>query len=306
MAKSRKSNRYKIAPPSKGSAKKKTPKTSRGGVSVKTVDAVEVSKVPGDRLFVGKAAPHSAVRIRVGIPQYSPVQLLDRYAESSEFRKCVDTGKYVFAEGRMVLRSPDCIEVDAGRITIKDSIRSKLEDYCIHTERTRKHRTGVVYRRRPGAHYRMHARPGGFTVEIKNAGKFSEVSVKDWTRLIATGGGGNLPYDFGNALKLLMEEREITVEQLAETSGLSEKTISRLRSGENKPSLPTVIAICIGLSLDPFIAEQLVNIAGYSLGGKKADRAFKLILGVAYSITVFDANDFLKKMGLPILNKNRE
>ena len=152
----------------------------------------------------------------------------------------------------------------------------------------------------------MHARPGGFTVEIKNAGKFSEVSVKDWTRLIATGGGGNLPYDFGNALKLLMEEREITVEQLAETSGLSEKTISRLRSGENKPSLPTVIAICIGLSLDPFIAEQLVNIAGYSLGGKKADRAFKLILGVAYSITVFDANDFLKKMGLPILNKNRE
>ena len=58
MAKSRKSNRYKIAPPSKGSAKKKTPKTSRGGVAVKTVDAVEVSKVPGDRLFVGKAAPH--------------------------------------------------------------------------------------------------------------------------------------------------------------------------------------------------------------------------------------------------------
>lgn len=92
-------------------------------------------------------------------------------------------------------------------------------------------------------------RLGGFTIEIKNAGKFSEVSVKDWTRLFATGGGGNLPYDFGDALKLLMEEREITVEQLAETSGLSEKTISRLRSGENKPSLPTVIAICIGLSL---------------------------------------------------------
>lgn len=39
-------------------------------------------------------------------------------------------------------------------------------------------------------------------------------------------------------MKLLMEDREITVEQLAETSGLSEKTISRLRSGENKPPLP--------------------------------------------------------------------
>lgn len=306
MAKSRKSSRYKIAPSSKGSVKKKRPKATRGGVAVKTVDVVEVSKVPGVRIVVGKAAPRSAVRVRVGIPQYSPVQLLDRYAESAEFRKCVDTGRYVFAEGHMVLRSPDCIEVTAGRISIKDSIRSKLEDYCIHIERSRKQRTGVVYRKHPGAHYKMHARPGGFTVEIKNAGKFSEVSVKDWTRLIATGGGGNLPYDFGDALKLLMEEREITVEQLAETSGLSEKTISRLRSGENKPALPTVIAICIGLSLDPFIAEQLVNIAGYSLGGKKADRAFKLILGIAYSITIFDANNFLKKMGLPILNKNRE
>lgn len=305
MAKNRKSNRYKVAPPSKGSAKKKAPKASRGRVAVKTVDAVEVSKVPGVKIVVGKAAPHPAVRIRVGIPQYSPVQLLDRYAESVEFRKCVDTGRYVFAEGRMVLRSPDCVEVTAGRISIKDSIRSKLEDYCIHTERSRKYRTGAVPRRNPHVRYSIR-RSGGFTVEIKNAGKFSEVSVKDWTRLIATGGGGNLPYDFGDALKLLMEEREITIEQLAETSGLSEKTISRLRSGENKPSLPTVIAICIGLSLDPFIAEQLVNIAGYSLGGKKADRAFKLILGVAYSITIFDANNFLKKMGLPILNKNRE
>lgn len=303
MAKGRKNSRYKIAPPSKESAKKTTPKILGSRVAIKTVDATGVIKAP---VTVGKSAPCSTIRIRVGIPQYSPVQLLDKYAESAEFRKCVDTGKYVFAEGHMVLRSPDCIEVTAGRISIKDSIRSKLKDYCIHVERSRKYRTGVVYRKRPGIHYRMHARPDGFTVEIKNAGKFSEVSVKDWTRLIATGSGGNLPYDFGDALKLLMEEREITVEQLAETSDLSEKTISRLRSGENKPSLPTVIAICIGLSLDPFIAEQLVNIAGYSLGGKKADRAFKLILGVAYSITIFDANDFLKKMGLPILNKNRE
>lgn len=305
MAKGRKSSRYKIAPPSKGSVKKKTPKATRDRVAVKSKDAVEVIKAPGAKITVGKTDPHSAVRVRVGIPQYSPVQLLDRYAESAEFRKCVDTGKYVFAEGRMVLRSPDCIEVAAGRITIKGSIRSKLEDYCIHVERSRKYRTGVMPRRSPYVRYSMR-RSGGFTVEIKNAGKFSEVSVKDWTKLIATGGGGNLPYDFGDALKLLMEEREITVEQLAETSSLSEKTISRLRSGANQPSLPTVIAICIGLSLDPFIAEQLVSIAGYSLGGKKADRAFKLILGVAYSITIFDANDFLKKMGLPILNKNRE
>ena len=204
------------------------------------MDAVEVSKVPGVRIVEGKAAPRSVVRIRVGIPQYSPVQLLDRYAESAEFRKCVDTGKYVFAEGRMVLRSSDCIEVTAGRISIKDSIRSKLEDYCIHVERSRKYRTNAIPRKHPGVHYRMHARPGGFTVEIKNAGKFSEVSVKDWTRLIATGGGGNLPYDFGDALKLLMEEREITVEQLAETSGLSEKTISRLRSGEHRAFLRSV------------------------------------------------------------------
>lgn len=208
MAKRRKSNRYKIAPPSKESAKKKTPKTSRGRIAVKTVEAVEANKVHGVRIVEGKAAPQSVVRIRVGIPQYSPVQLLDRYAESAEFRKCVDTGKYVFAEGRMVLRSPDCIEVAAGRITIKDSIRSKLEDYCIHVERSRKYRTGVVPKRNPYVRYSMR-RSGGFIVEIKNAGKFSEVSVKDWTRLIATGGGGNLPYDFGDALKLLMEEREI-------------------------------------------------------------------------------------------------
>ena len=306
MAKSRKSSRYKIAPPSKGSAKKKTPKASRSRVAVKTVDAVEVSKVPGVKIDVGKTTPHPAVRIRVGIPKYSPVQLLDRYAESVEFRKCVDTGRYVFAEGRMVLRSPDCIEVTAGRISIKDSIRNQLEDYCIHIEQSQRLRSGTVPKLRPGVLYRMRSRYGGFIQKVKNARKISEVSVEDWTNLISTGGGGNLPYDFGAALILLMDERRITVEQLAETSGLSEKTISRLRSGGNNPSLPTVIAICIGLSLDNYMGEQLVNVAGYSLGGRAVDRAYSFLLGMACFITVLEANEFLKKMGFSALTKNRE
>ncbi len=177
MAKSRKSSRYKIVPPSKGSAKRKTSKASRGRVAVKTVDTVEVSKVPGVKIVVGKTAPHPAVRIRVGIPQYSPVQLLDRYAESVEFRKCVDTGRYVFAEGRMVLRSPDCIEVAAGRISIKDSIRSKLDDYCIHTERSRKYRTGVVPRRNPHVRYSIR-RSGGALLKSRMPESFQRCPSK--------------------------------------------------------------------------------------------------------------------------------
>ena len=304
MANKRKNSSHKTASPYKQAVKKNSKMIVEGIKTVKATDATNVIKASGVVVEVKKVNPRPAIRQGVRVPQFSPIELLDEYAKSSDFRKCVDSGKYVFANGYMVLRSLKCIEILDGKIAVKNSIRDNLEDFCVHHILTMKGRQGVMPKQRPGVAYRLKSRK--FTTKIKNAKKFSDISADDWTLLIATGGGDNLPYDFGVALTQLMEERAVTIEQLAEVSWLSEKTISRLRSGANNPTLPTVIAICIGLSLDPFIGEQLVNLAGYSLGGKKADRAYKLLLGVAYSITMSDANEFLEKMDLPILTKSRE
>jgi len=55
------------------------------------------------------------------------------------------------------------------------------------------------------------------------------------------------PLNFGEALKLLMKyPPRTTVEQLAEISGLSDKTIQRMRNGDSA-AVQSIVAICIGL-----------------------------------------------------------
>lgn len=105
-------------------------------------------------------------------------------------------------------------------------------------------------------------------------------------------GGGPLPPEFPDALSYLMEERHMTDEGLAALTCLSSKTIWRLRNGKNEPKCPTVIALCIGLSLDPYTGKSLVEIARIHLGGGRVHRLYQVLLGVAYGITIYEANAF--------------
>jgi transcriptional regulator with XRE-family HTH domain len=119
-------------------------------------------------------------------------------------------------------------------------------------------------------------------------------------------GGGPLPPEFPDALSYLMEERHMTDEGLAALTCLSSKTIWRLRNGKNEPKCPTVIALCIGLSLDPYTGKSLVEIARIHLGGGRVDRLYQVLLGVAYGITIYEANAFMKESGCPPLTANED
>lgn len=65
----------------------------------------------------------TSAAIEVGISQLSGVQVLQNYANSATFRRCIDSRKYVFADDRMVLRSSKCLEYRNGKISIRYSLR---------------------------------------------------------------------------------------------------------------------------------------------------------------------------------------
>ena len=54
-----------------------------------------------------------------------------------------------------------------------------------------------------------------------------------------------LPYSFAEAFDALIKKRGTTNEKLAELSGFSSKTISRLRNKDTKPEPSSVVAVCI-------------------------------------------------------------
>ena len=84
---------------------------------------------------------------------------------------------------------------------------------------------------------------------------------------------------FGETLEYHRNRKNhITLEQLAERSGLSVTTIKNYRSGKSVPPIENVMAVCIGLNLPKAYSLHLLKTCSYTLGDSPRDRAFRLCL----------------------------
>ncbi len=107
----------------------------------------------------------------------------------------------------------------------------------------------------------------------------------------------NKPYTFGQALCMCMEEVKVTVANLADKTGISERQIGRMRNDETKDiCFRTIIALCVALNLVSETAERLLNLKRYTLNcDEPYVQICKMFLEV--SITVEDCNEILKSFG---------
>lgn len=118
-------------------------------------------------------------------------------------------------------------------------------------------------------------------------------------KLYTFGGGMEPPSTFRQTLKLYMENENISVEELAYVSGISERTIGKMRNQVGyKPMLNNVIAICIGLHLNPSYSYRLIELAGYRLTESDQDVAYRLLIDKAQEVSIEDCNRFLKRANL--------
>ena len=70
--------------------------------------------------------------------------------------------------------------------------------------------------------------------------------------------------EFGDALKLLMNDRDMSVEQMESESGLSVSTVKRLRAGQ-EASAEQIVAISVALRLPPMVSSDLLRMCGITL-----------------------------------------
>ncbi|TAG18372.1 MAG: XRE family transcriptional regulator [Cytophagia bacterium] len=56
----------------------------------------------------------------------------------------------------------------------------------------------------------------------------------------------------------LRDQRGITQEQLSVLSGINQAHISRIESGKNKPTMPTVFRLCKALEIDPIVLADIL------------------------------------------------
>jgi transcriptional regulator with XRE-family HTH domain len=64
----------------------------------------------------------------------------------------------------------------------------------------------------------------------------------------------NPPDDFAARLRRLLGRSGLSAYALAQRSGVSKQSLSRLLSGDSQPSLPTLLRLCraLGVSLSEF------------------------------------------------------
>lgn len=228
---------------------------------------------------------------------FTDVGFLTRYLSSFAFRRMIDSGKYAYVDGRVVLNSPDCLQYQYGRLLLKKCVYDSPPIYClrlikrsVHSRRTRfsTHRERS-YEKESTYHH---------AVKIRS---FKEVTLENVLNF--TGGTPIPPWNFGKELIRLMEERHITEEQLAELTGLSEKTIQRMRNSDERPSLCNIIALAVAMSLCLWDSLALIKYAGYELTESREERLFRAILMCTEENSVYDCNRMLERLHMKPLTK---
>jgi hypothetical protein len=108
----------------------------------------------------------------------------------------------------------------------------------------------------------------------------------------------NLPRSFPKALCYVMKLNHITIEDLAWASQISERTISRYRTGEaDSYSEDRVVAMCIAMKLPPWLSRELIEKAGFRLAETRRQRTCMRILDCMYTASLDEVQEWLESFG---------
>ena len=234
--------------------------------------------------------------------------LFKAYCFDREFRKLVDSGRFIFADRHLVLKDAKYVSYDqAGNVTLSEYALTHMDECCVVFSK------GYSYQSKyQGAKYytqfMRNAAPVVNQVEysfelnthnrtllnqIKNAKHRAEVLRR-------------YPGSFAETLVALQKERKLSNKKLADLSLVGEKTIQRLRNNEEYPtSVQTVLGLCVGLKLPLPEAEMLLSKTDFKLNSMKGEGyVYQCILGACAENSIYEINEMLEENGITSLGSD--
>lgn len=122
---------------------------------------------------------------------------------------------------------------------------------------------------------------------------------------------GKLEKNFSEKFKLLLNEKEIDLDEFKEETGLSEDIFRNYYYGKSDPSLKSITAFCHAFEFDRNAYDSLLKSGGFTINyRKKRDCAYAFIISDCSEMSIQECNNFLKKVGLddkdllPVPKKN--
>ena len=183
------------------------------------------------------------------------------YLRNEKFRAVIDSGLYVYAEGHYCLNHPEYVFTDRFGIThLKSSARENMAACCLvfryeYDNALTRVFNGVL---RKGV--------GRGRKDIKYVGRNGESPLtaeglalrKQIEKQRAE--TGMLLMNFNQMTVHLMKQKKVTIQKLADETGLSEETIKNLRNDSTRVfQISEIVAFCIGLHLPPDVSGEYIR-----------------------------------------------
>lgn len=218
--------------------------------------------------------------------------LFEEYESNPVFRERIDSGHYVYVDGHVCLNDERYVMVTPQGLRLTPWANAHVDQCCL--------RFISVYEPcglsdycfgclNSDEEYNRHY--------ISFAEDVSELSAMErlehMNRVLKA-----LPDSFPEAMDYLMRSSKVTTEQLVERTGLSESTITRLRTKESDNyKMDQVIILCVALHLPPWLSSEMLYKAGLMLRRTKQHRAYRLILDCMFMDSVEMVQSFLVSTG---------
>ena len=240
----------------------------------------------------------------------SSADLFKAYCLNKEFRKAIDTGRFVYIEGHVCLDNEKYIVRPDGQIKLTQYALSHIDECCFVFDKGysyeskyqgQKYYTQMMYKtpEQPNAQeysFELNAHNKILLSQIQGASKSANAM-----RLY--------PGAFSETLVQLMKERKLSNKKLADASLVGERTIQRLRNDEEYPTtVQTVLGLCYGLKLSVPEAEMLVGKTDFNIKPTNSQNyAYRCALSACAENSIYEINEMLESCGyIPFGSSNLE
>lgn len=226
------------------------------------------------------------------------------FAQNEKFRELISSGAYIYVEGRFCIdRAEYVVRGKDGKPQLTEYTRNHTEVCCLRFDREGNSKD-------PEYHWdefhlddsepryvvvkgeRIHCPQNAAEPGLCDPNAFR--AELEWSVAIRKLISGK---EFGDALKVLMDVRDISVEQMESASGISVSALKRLRAGQ-EATAEQIIAIAVALQLPPMVSGDLLEMCGIRLDHNSLkNSAYQMILMTQYKTGIEQVNTFLAACG---------
>ena len=223
---------------------------------------------------------------------------LQLYRESEKFRSVIQSGHYQYVDGHYCLASHKYLYRRNGALFLTQYAKEHMRECCLSFAAS-KYRSQQDYRE--GVLQKKEGYKDPFALYLAN--EADDSLLWDASRKLSSV-VEKLPPKAGSTLCFHMSQRRITVEMLTARSGVSPRTIYRLRgASQYRPSKEVAMAICIGLKLEPILSFDWLRKVGVTFSSSPEDILYQFILGSLYWQPISKINNTIQSFGFnPLCN----